>query len=107
MDPRNRTYQLLEQRSGNRAGTLQAQFPSREKAEQELARQANEVIDNIISDIENEHFVNGNNTAVEDLEFEVDGEFLSVADTRKALENGVEGITIEHGYYEFEGCISD
>lgn len=81
-------------------------FPSREAAEQELARQANEVIDNIISDIENDHSVNGNNTAVADLEFEVDDDFLSVEDTRKALEKGVENITVEHGYYEFEGYIT-
>lgn len=81
-------------------------FPSREAAEQELARQANEVIDNIISDIENDHSVNGSNTAVDDLEFEVDDEFLSVEDTRKALEKGVEYISIEHGFYEFEGYIT-
>lgn len=81
-------------------------FPSRKEAEQELARQANEVIDNIISDIENDHSVNGSNTSVDDLEFEVDDDFLSVEDTRKALENGVENITIEHGFYEFEGYIT-
>ena len=81
-------------------------FPSRQEAEQELARQANEVIDSIISDIENGHSVNGNDTAVDGLEFEVDDGFLSVEDTRKALEKGVEYISIEHGFYEFEGHIN-